>query len=94
VVLNNAKQAGLSLLMYAQDYDETLPGQDKPILDILLPYTKNVQVLAGLVYTYPGGKMADIPEPSKTELGYWPGEGGRAYIYADGHVVWKKDGEQ
>ena len=93
-VLSNAKQAGLGLLMYAQDYDETLPGQDKNLMEILLPYTKNVQVLAGLVYTFPGGKMADIPEPSKTELGYWTGEGGRAYIYADGHVVWKKDGEQ
>ncbi|MDX1931330.1 MAG: prepilin-type N-terminal cleavage/methylation domain-containing protein [Capsulimonadales bacterium] len=49
--LNNVKQAGLAYLMYAQDYDETVPllyRQDDPALlgatwiDSIQPYTKNV----------------------------------------------------
>jgi hypothetical protein len=90
VVLNNAKQVGLGLLMYAQDYDEKLPNGDG-INDKISPYIKNSDVMQGFVYTYGGGALASIQSPSEQELGYVNGPGGQAIIYADGHVKWKNN---
>ncbi len=50
--LSNVKQLTLGVLMYAQDYDETMPyavigvmgGQMDFVLDIVGPYTKNTQI--------------------------------------------------
>lgn len=44
---SNLKQVVLALLMYAQDYDETIPGARLPLdgwTGALLPYTKNEQI--------------------------------------------------
>lgn len=90
VAISNAKQAGTGLMMYAQDYDEVLPTPDG-IKDKVMPYVKNEAILDGLVYTYPGGKLADIDKPAETLMGYVLGPGGRANIYVDGHVKWKDD---
>jgi len=46
--LSNVKQIGLGIMMYAEDYDEVLPGyQQSPVFwwDILQPYLKNRQIL-------------------------------------------------
>ncbi len=87
VAMSNARQAGLGLMMYAQDYDETFPDADG-IKDKVLPYVKNEAIFDGFNYTYPGGKLADIDKPAETLLGFVAGPGGRANIYADGHVKW------
>jgi prepilin-type N-terminal cleavage/methylation domain-containing protein/prepilin-type processing-associated H-X9-DG protein len=46
--LSNLKQIGLAILMYAEDYDETLPYYQRPFgvawYDDLMPYMKNRQV--------------------------------------------------
>ena len=50
--LSNLKQLTLGILMYAQDYDETMPyavigvmgGQLDYVLDSVSPYTKNTQI--------------------------------------------------
>lgn len=89
--VKNAKQAGLAMSMYGQDYDETLPGQGFDMRDILSPYMKNPKALGDLVYTFSGGMYKDQKDPAGTELGYIPGPGGKAMIYLDGHVVWIPD---
>jgi prepilin-type processing-associated H-X9-DG protein len=43
------------------------------------------------VYTFWGGNLAEIKEPSKEVMGYVPGPGGRAVTYLDGHVKWVKN---
>jgi hypothetical protein len=90
VAISNAKQAGLALLLYAQDFEETLPTGDD-INSKLAPYLKNTDPLDGFSYTYPGGKLGDIANPSEAVLGSVSGPGGRAIIYADGHVKWQND---
>ena len=89
-LMNNAKQLGLGLLMYTQDYDEMLPDPDG-INTKVEPYIKNMELFNGFSYTFPGGALKDIEKPSETELGYVTGPGGRAVIYVDGHVKWRKD---
>jgi hypothetical protein len=88
--LSKAKQLGLGLLMYSQDYDEVLPGSEG-VNEKITPYIKNDSLFEGFVYTYGGGPLKDIEFPSETELGYVNGPGGRAIIYADGHAKWRKD---
>lgn len=89
VAISNAKQAGLALIMYSQDYDEILPAANDRLGDQIFPYLKNSEITDGLNYTYSGGPLANIQNPSTTVLGTYPGPGGAAIIYADGHVVWK-----
>ncbi|WP_395139550.1 hypothetical protein, partial [Armatimonas sp.] len=90
LAISNAKQAGLGLLMYAQDYDENFPHDPASVKDAILPYIKNNDVLADFVYTYSGPtNLSKIEKPSDTPLGYIPSPGGRALIFADGHVKWE-----
>ncbi len=91
VALSNAKQAGVAALMYVEDYDECLPGAGGDIAGELSPYLKGPDLISSLTYTYGGGPLKDIENPAETELGYVAGPGGRAIIYADGHVKWKSD---
>lgn len=98
--LSNARQIGLALSMYAQDYDETYPPADGNATQVLHPYVKNDEVFdtpgtdaPGFVYTYTGGPIKTITNPSTQELGYLPGPGGRAVIFADGHAKWQSDNE-
>jgi prepilin-type processing-associated H-X9-DG protein len=72
--------------MYAQDADETLPGAGADLPTLLEPYVKNRAVFEGLVYTFPGGSLADVPEPAKAQMGYVPAPGGRILLFVDGHV--------
>lgn len=94
--MSNAKQAGLALLMYAMDYDETLPPAEN-VQGIVSPYLKNDAVFlnpetgqAAFTYVRPGsGKIGDVQSPAGTVLGYLNGPGGRAVLYVDGHVKWE-----
>jgi prepilin-type processing-associated H-X9-DG protein len=89
VAISNAKQLGLGLMMYAQDNNETFPSGDPN--EKISPYLKNPSIFDGFNYTFGGGPLGDITNPSQTELGYVQGDGGRAYLYADGHVRWRDD---
>jgi prepilin-type processing-associated H-X9-DG protein len=90
VVMSNAKQLALAAMMYAQDYDENMPSPDG-INGKLEPYTKNTSLFNGFTYTFAGGPLSGIKEPASTEIGYVIGPGGRAIMFADGHVKWKSD---
>jgi hypothetical protein len=87
-LMSNAKQVALAAIMYGSDYDDVLPGSGSNIGDILNPYARNSDIFDGLNYTFKGGSMSDIKDPAHTSLGYVQGSGGRAVIYADGHVEW------
>lgn len=87
LAMSHAKQVGLGLMMYAQDYDENFPHDPSSVKDAILPYLKNREILADFVYTYTGPtNLNKIDTPSTTPLGYIPVPGGRMVVYADGHV--------
>ncbi|MCC2672442.1 MAG: hypothetical protein K0Q72_4914, partial [Armatimonadetes bacterium] len=90
-VLSNGKQLGLALHVYASDHEDRFPDAGAGVEGLLLPYLKTDALFEGFVYTYTGGKISEIPEPSKVVLGYVMGPGGRAEIWGDGHVTWKDD---
>jgi hypothetical protein len=91
VALSNGKQLGLAAIIYAQKHGDRLPGADEPVAALLREVVNADSLYEGFVYTFPGGNLAEVAEPSKTLLGYVTGPGGRAEIFADGHVTWKKD---
>lgn len=87
--MSNAKQIGLAIIMFAADNDDEIPAgltQEQ-----IMPYLRNANVLNGFTYTFGGGKFAEIGAPAETELGFVAGSGGRAIIWADGHVTWRSD---
>lgn len=88
LVMRDAKQVGLAMLMYAADYDDEMVINNGDWMDNVLPYIKNRGVMDGFTYTYSGGNMTEIKDPANTEMGYKEGPGGRAVVYADGHVKW------
>lgn len=93
-VLSNGKQLGLGLAMYAADHDETFPSANDSIVAALQPYLMNDSFFHDFTYTFAGGKLSDIAAPSEQVLGHVLGPGGRALIYADGHVTWEADGKR
>jgi hypothetical protein len=96
-VMNNAKQIGLAMMMYAQDYDENFPPNGDAVRDQILPYLKNDNVfldpetgrLGFSLASYANTGLASFESPATTPLGYLTGPGGRAIIYVDGHVRWE-----
>jgi hypothetical protein len=89
--LSNAKQAGLAILMYSNDFDDAMP-LSAGFNDIVNPYLKNESVLADFNYTPPGNLlMTAIESPATTVIGYIEGPDGRAVVYADGHAKWLSD---
>ncbi len=86
--LFKAREAGVAFIMYAMDNDGTLPATRDKWAEILGPYTRNNSILDGFVYSYPGGPMGNIINPAGTQLGYVGYGGGKAVVYADGHVNW------
>ncbi|MBC8135455.1 MAG: hypothetical protein H8F28_06150, partial [Fibrella sp.] len=99
VTMSNAKQVGLAILIYSQDYDENYPQPGKGVAKAVRPYIKSEAVFKnpatgepGFVYTHSGSTaLAEMAEPANTQLGYISGPGGRAIIWADGHVTWLDD---
>lgn len=88
LAVRDAKQVGLALLMYSGDYDDEMPINNGDWMDNVLPYIKDRGVMDGFTYTYSGGNMTELKDPANTEMGYKEGPGGRAVVYADGHVKW------
>ena len=92
LAMNNAKQTGLALMMYAQDYDSNFPSDPASVKDAVFPYLMSREVLTDFVYTYTGPTgLNQIGQPATTALGYIPSPGGRAVLYGDGHVKWEPD---
>lgn len=93
-VLSNAKQIGLALLMYVQDYDETFPP-NTDIQSALMPYLKNEWVFnlpgTNFVYLMNLQTLASIDAPAQTMAGYIQTPYGRAVIWVDGHVTWESE---
>ncbi len=95
--IQNAKQVGLAMLMYAMDYDESLPPSGGDVQQIVNPYLKTDSVfqdpLTGnnaftLLYKETNiGKLFE--QKPMGQIGYIAGPGGRAIIHADGHVKWE-----
>jgi hypothetical protein len=88
---HNGKQVALAALMYSADFDDVMAPKGLDLSDLLGPYAKDKGIFDGFVYTYPGGSLSDIKNPATTEMGYIAGPGGRAVVYADGHVKWVPD---
>jgi hypothetical protein len=88
VLMSDCKQVGTAFMIYAADYDDNLPSSSSDWMESLYPYTKNRSLMDGFIYTFGGGNMNDIKDPASTQLGYKEGAGGRAIVYADGHVKW------
>jgi hypothetical protein len=86
---SNAKQLGLAMVMYAQDYDSALPTPGATTQDALSPYHKSNDLYDGFNYTFPGGNLPPNDKLPGTELGYVDAPGGRFVIYGDGHVMWR-----
>jgi hypothetical protein len=95
--MTNAKQVGIALMMYSQDYDENLPLPGNGVEDAANPYLKNRASFQnpstgenGFVYSYTGPtNVGQVGQPATTQLGFVSGPGGRAIIWADGHVTWE-----
>ncbi len=86
--IQHAKQAGLSLHIYASDYDGLLPSGD--VSGRLMPYVQSKDVLNGISWTNVNGQSLDrMINPAQTELGYLGTPFGDAVIFADGHVIWR-----
>jgi hypothetical protein len=95
LAISNAKQTGLGLMMYAQDYDENFPHDPSNVKEAIYPYIKSNDVIADFVYTYKGPlELSKIEKPAETAMGYIPSPGGRAVVYADGHVKWEPTPEK
>ena len=86
-----AKEAGVALKMVADDYGGVLPSDGPDFKKTLSVYVRDGDILDGFVYTFGGGPESGIEKPATTVLGYIPGKGGRAVVYADSHVEWKAD---
>jgi prepilin-type processing-associated H-X9-DG protein len=89
--MSDARQVGLGLLMYVQDYDERYPSPDHFSGGAVGPYIKNESVFEGFNYVYPGESITQVTKPAETAMGYIVGPGGRAVVYVDGHVMWEPD---
>jgi|GEM_PF-6750600 len=87
-LISNAKQIVLSMMMFAGDDNDNLPGAGG-WQNSIYPYSKNSSIFDGFVYTPPANlNMDQIAEPASTILGYINGPGGQAVAYTDGHVRW------
>lgn len=85
-----AKQAGLALIMFASDNDDNLPAVEG-FESKVMPYVRDAQVLKRFVYTNGNLNISEIKDPAGTVLGHVDGPGGRAVVFADGHVKWIPD---
>lgn len=89
--VTTAKQVATGFMILAADYDDELPSARTDWKTKIGPYMKNSDMVNQFVYTYRGGNMTAVKDPSKEVMGYVPGPGGRAVAYVDGHVKWEKN---
>lgn len=101
--LSNAKQLGLGIMMYAQDYDEMLPRKKASYKDLIFPYVKNEQVFrcaqdAGSTLSYrfntnmQAVSMAAVKDPAKTVMLYEGTDNGPEYRHEGRAAIVFADG--
>lgn len=96
ITIKNAKQIGMGIFMYAQSHDWALPPAAGDIVKMLGPYIKDPSVFEdvstgtfGFSYLFNGEARPEGVAAKTTPVGYLSGAGGRAIVYADGHVEWE-----
>jgi hypothetical protein len=87
-LLKDAKTIGTAISMYSQDYDDRFPLPERFAVGAVEPYVRDAATMQGFDYHYPGDTLKDIQNPGETAMGYLPGSGGRAVVYADGKARW------
>lgn len=86
-LLMKAKVVGMGFMMYGADNDDILPGAEGWEIK-LQPYMKDREMLNDFNYSFRGGNISEIANPSTTEMGFVVGPGGRAVVYLDGSAKW------
>lgn len=87
--ISMAKQAGTAMHIYSSDYDGLMPLSGASAWDALFPYMKSAKILDSVVWTnVTGQNLSKISNSGSYEIGFVPGPGGNAVIYADGSVGW------
>lgn len=95
VLASHAKELGVAIIMYSQDWDGKLPAADSVDEDIRCHLKTGKAQLKPDKYHftyYPHDKMSDIEDPANTIIGTvdssfdW-----KISIYADGHVMRVRD---
>ncbi|HEY3268273.1 MAG TPA: hypothetical protein VGM37_15240 [Armatimonadota bacterium] len=90
----NARQIGVALRMYSDDYDNQypLPGDDMKVR--VGPYIRDPDIwdaVGGFHYAFAGGSLKGA-DPAVTEIGYYDVPGGRVIAYGDGHAAFVAGG--
>jgi len=95
--LSNLKQVGMSLVLYAGDYDDVVPyvQSTKGAFEVLSPYARNADVFRSLNpnssdirmnMALAGVRMSDLVNPSEIPMFFeaqpWP-DGRRCVVFAD-----------
>lgn len=90
--MNRAKQVALAMLMYASDYDDIAVPNQSDWKDLVEPYIRRSDFFDSFEYTFAGGAITDVRDPSAAQLGYIPVTGGRVVAFLDGHVEFRASG--
>ncbi len=88
--LQVGKMVGVAIHLFFSDNEKMPPKEG--FQSEVLPYIKSKDMLSQFVYT--GSEDLDLNNADnldKIEVGFVPGPGGKAVVYADGHVVWVPD---
>ncbi|MEQ1821395.1 MAG: hypothetical protein ABL949_02695 [Fimbriimonadaceae bacterium] len=88
-LLSQVKQVGIGWMIYGSDSDNVLPGSTEKTSEMIMPYLKNEKLLQGFAYSFGGGDISKVEDPTKTVLGYVQGKYGRAVVYLDSHARWE-----
>lgn len=94
-VLSWSKQIGQALVMFAADNQDRLPPPAE-FADKLKLYLRDdpTGMLQLFQYTCTADSLDGMANPGEAILGYLPGPGGMAVVYADGHAAWKASAAQ
>jgi hypothetical protein len=104
--VNNLKQLGLAMMMYANDYDDVMPyvQQTKSCFAVLVPYVRDARVSRSpqpetryLFNVNLGGvRLQDVRNPADVPMFWeespWP-DGSRSVAFVDAHVRTVEAGE-
>jgi hypothetical protein len=87
LAIEEAREVGLALAILGSENENLLPPPST-FRDEVSGYLEDSRILERFVYTFPGGRVSELREPSKMELGFIPLKDGRVVLYADNSVKW------
>jgi hypothetical protein len=95
LAMDMAKQIGLGILQYSQDYDETMPSAET-FEDEVSPYLAGQNSKYSFIsdkykfqYELDSVGLASIESPATTEEGCFTLPCGKVVLWVDGHVQWQ-----